>query len=268
MPIQAYVAAIVEKRSEGRTALVSVILFGSSVTGGFSGTVSDVDLILVLREGATRDDRIRLRDRVMGLEIFHGLRQASRRKGMLEVMVDRVTANDCSFFVCTRGDLLSGLPLRILNLHPAQAFFVDRIVIPCILSSAVTFWGEELLADVALEPIRRFDVFKAFFGLFCQAAVSAVLFPVLPGATRYAMATLKRSVRSCYFCYHASHASLEDQIDYFQKRFGPSSALKQLLVLRRAYTPSSAFVARCMPALVRLHLRTAFDNRFPAAART
>ncbi len=265
--VQAYLAAISRICAEGGHAIVSVILFGSAVTGGFRGSVSDVDLILVLDDGASPENRSRLSDHVMGLEIFHGLRNAPSRKGVLEVVFDRVTASDCSFFVCTRGDLLSGLPLRILNLHPAQAFFVDRIVIPGILSSAVTFWGEELLTDVTVEPIRCFDVFKAFFGFFCQAAVSAALFPVFPSATRYAMATLKHSVRSCYFCYHASHAALEEEIDYFQQRSGPSRALEQLLILRRAYTRSFAFVARCIPALVRLHWRTALDNPFPLKCR-
>jgi len=265
--VQAYLAAIARIGAESGNAIVSVILFGSVATGGFRGSVSDVDLILVLHDGASMEDRSRLSDRVMDLEILHGLRQAPCRKGALEVMVDRITANDRSFFVCTRGDLLSGLPLRILHLHRAQAFFVDRIVIPGILSGAVTFWGEELLGDVTLNPIRRFDVFKAFVGLFCQAAVSVALFPVLPAATRYAMATMKHSVRSCSFCYHARHAALEEEIDYLQEHSGPIRALEQLLRLRRAYEPSFAFVARCMPALVRLHWRTAFDNRFPVRCR-
>jgi hypothetical protein len=258
--VQAYLAEIAGICGEGGNVIVSVILFGSASIGGFVGSVSDVDLILVLHDGAGPADRIRLRDHVMSLEVLHGLRQAPRRRGALEVIADRITANDRSFFVCTRADLLSGLPSRVLNLPPAQAFFVDRIVIPGILSCSVTVWGEELLADVTVQPIRRFDVFKAFFGLFCQAAMSAALFPFLSDATRYAMVALKRSVRSCYFCYHARHAALEQEIEFFQKRSGQSRvALDQLLALRSTYNPSFAFIARCMPTLVRLHMRTALD---------
>jgi hypothetical protein len=36
-----------------------------------------------------------------------------------------------------------------------------------------------------------------------------------------------------------------------------------LLALRGQYRRSFAFVIGCLPALVRLHLRTAWDNRFP-----
>ncbi len=265
--VQAYLEAVIQTRAQGGSAIESVILFGSTVTGGFSATVSDVDLILVLPEGATREDRRRLSNEVTSLEILHGWREATGRPGVLEAFFAKVTANDRSFFVCTRGDLLSGQVSRILDLHPAQALFVDRVVLPSFLSSAVTVWGEELLAQIPVLPIRRLDVFKAFFGLFCQVLVSAMLFPVTASATKYAMGALKRSVHSCYFCYHARPAALKDEAGFFQRRLGPSRALEQLLTLRHAYTPSFLFVVRCIPALVQLHLRTALDNRFPRMIR-
>jgi predicted nucleotidyltransferase len=166
--VQAYLAAITRICAEGEYAIASVILFGSVAASDFRGSVSDVDLILVLHDDASPENRRRLSNHVMALEILHGLRKAPSRKGVLEVAFDRISASDSSFFVCMRADLLSGLPSRILNLHAAQAFFVDRIVIPGILSSAVTFWGEELLTEVAVKPIRRLDVFKAFFGFFVR----------------------------------------------------------------------------------------------------
>ena len=67
---------------------------------------------------------------------------------------------------------------------------------------------------------------------------------------------------SISFCYNRRSAALKDEIDFFQRRLGSSRALEQLLTLRHTYTPSFLFVARCMPALVRLHLRTALDNSF------
>jgi predicted nucleotidyltransferase len=265
--VQAYLEAIIRMCAEGESTLVSVILFGSTATGGFSGAVSDVDLILVLTDGASADERRRLRGEVERLEILHGLREArSRPPGALETLVDRLTANGCSFFVCTRGDLLSGSVARILDLRLAQAVFVDRVVIPSIFSSAVTVWGEDLLGQVEAPPIRRFDVFKAFFALACQVLLCVAVFPVLAGTTRYAMGALKRSVHNCFFCYHGRPAALEEEIDFFQRRLGPSRTLGRLLELRRAYRESFAFVVRCLPVLARLHLRTALDNRFPRVA--
>jgi predicted nucleotidyltransferase len=262
--VQAYIEVIVRTCVADGRALVSVVLFGSAATGGFSETVSDVDLLLVLPDGANSEDRHRLRDDVARLEAVHGFRkEPARPVGALEAFVERVTANVRSFFVCTRGDLLSGDVARILDLRQSQAVFVDRVVVPSIVGSAVTVWGEDLLPHVPLWPVRRFDVFKALFGLSGQVLLCALVFPVLPAATKYAMGALKRSVHNCFFCYHTYAAPLEEEVAFFQRRARPSRTLAQLLDLRREYRPSFAFVVRCLPAMARLHVQTAFDNRFP-----
>jgi hypothetical protein len=74
----------------------------------------------------------------------------------VEKLLDRVTANVRSFFICTRGDLLSGNIGRILRLHPSQAIFVDRVVLANIVTSGVTVWGEAMLPLIPVAPIRRF----------------------------------------------------------------------------------------------------------------
>jgi hypothetical protein len=205
-----------------------------------------------------------VRDDVARLEVLYGFRagRPHARRG-LEAFVERLTANVRSFFICTRGDLLSGRVARILDIRASQALFVDRVVIPSIVGSAVTVWGEALLPHVPLSPIRRFDVLKAFHGLFAQALLSVAVFPALPDATKYAMSVLKRSVHNCFFCYHGRSAVLEEEVGFFQRHIGPSRTLAQLLDLRRHYTQSFAFVVRCLPTLAWLHLRTALDNRFP-----
>ena len=126
-------------------------------------------------------------------------------------------------------------------------------------------WGEDLLPRVPVPPVRRLDVFKALFGFSSQVFLSAMTFPVLPDATKYAMGALKHSLHSCYFCYHGRTAALEEEVDFFRRRLGASQTLVDLLALRGEYRRSFAFVIGCLPALVRLHLRTARDNRFPRA---
>jgi predicted nucleotidyltransferase len=244
--------------------LVSVALFGSAAKGGFSGEVSDVDLIVVLSDDASRTQRSRLADNVARLEAVHGLRpDTSHPPGSLRALIDRVMAHGFSSFVCTRGDVISGDVGRVLDLSPLETLLVDRIVFASIVASAVTVWGEDLLPRVAVPSVRRLDVFKALYAFSGQVLASAVMFPVLPDATRYAMGTLKHSLHSCFFCYHGRTAALEEEVDFFQRRLGPSQVLFELLALRRKYRRSFAFVIRFLPALVRLHVRTARDNQFP-----
>ena len=174
-----------------------------------------------------------------------------------------MTAHDRTFFICTRGDLLSGNIGRILRVHPSQAIFVDRIVLANFVASGITVWGEAMLPLVPVAPIRRFDVFKALFSLFPMAVLCVSIFPLHPGMTKYAMGVLKSSVHSCFFCYELRRASLEEEISFFERRLGSNRTLIQLLALRREYQNSFTFVVCCILTLLLLHLRTFIDNRFP-----
>jgi predicted nucleotidyltransferase len=262
--VRTYLEALVQTCAQNGPLLVSVVLFGSAAKGGFSGDVSDVDLIIVLSDDAPRAQRRRLVEDVARLDIVHGLRPATPHPpGGMRALIDRVMGHGFSCFVCTRGDVISGDVGRVLDLKPLETLFVDRIVFASIVASAVTVWGEDLLPRVAVPSIRRLDVFKALYAFSGQMLASAVMFPVLPDATKYAMGTLKHSLHSCFFCYHGRTAALEEEVEFFQRRVGPSQAPVELLALRRKYRRSFAFVVRCLPALVRLHVRTAWDNRFP-----
>lgn len=108
-------------------------------------------------------------------------------------------------------------------------------------------------------------MFKALFGWGGLILLSVAAFPVLSDATRYAMGALKHSLHSCYFCYHLKAAPLNEDVDFFNSRLGRSRTLLELLNQRQKYHRSFAFVLRCVPVLFRLHLRTAWDNRFPRA---
>ena len=144
-----------------------------------------------------------------------------------------------------------------------EAPFADRIIFASIVASAVTIWGEDLLPRVPVPSVRRLDVFKALYMISCQVVLSVVAFPALPEATMYAMGALKHSLHSCFFCYHGRTATLEEEVDFFNRRLGASQTLVELLSLRRQYRRSFAFVIRCLPTLARLHLHTARDNQFP-----
>jgi len=157
----------------------------------------------------------------------------------------------------------------VLEITPLQALFVDRVTVPSILASAITIWGEHLLPQVPLPPIRRLDVAKAFFSLFNQALIPVLAYPFLFDPTRYAMDALKRSVHNCYFVYHSHGAHLVEETAFFQQRLGANagSTLAQLMKLRTAYHPSFGFVLHCLPILVRLHWVTGWENHFPREPR-
>jgi hypothetical protein len=187
---------------------------------------------------------------------------AGRFSGWLQRLADAITTNVRSYFVCTRRDLLSGEPARILRIPRAQAWFVDRAAIPSIIASGRTVWGQHLLDRVPLPPIRRVDVVKSFFGLFSHALFCVAAYPFLPTATKHAMDALKRSVHNCYFCNNLRVAALHDEVMYFQSRYPRRKTLDRLLELRANYRPSVSFVLACPFEIGLLHLRTAMRGDF------
>ena len=262
--VESYLTDIVRFDSEKENVLTSLVIFGSAAIGGYARQISDVDLLLVIRDGSSEKTRSEIQNLVSELENRHGIaKPLDYSSSSVETLFARLTANVRSFFVCTHADLLSGEPGRILGIPAAQARFVDRIAIASIITSGITVYGENLLGQVPLLPIRRLDVGKAFFGLFNQLLLIIALFPFLSMGTKHAMDTIKRSVHNCYFCYHLRPASLTEEVAFFQERYGMSKALNRLLSLRREYHPSIRFVFSCFPALIQLHLRTLLDNRFP-----
>jgi predicted nucleotidyltransferase len=265
--VQNYLDAIANVCTRDGHGLVAILLFGSAAKGGFADQVSDVDLIVVLPDGVSAEDRRQVRAKVSRLEIEHGFKEVVGRRSALAAFAERAGGNDLSCFICTRSDLLSASVARVFDLKAVEALFIDRIVFANVVASAVTVWGEDLLPQVLPPAVRRLDVFKAYFAFTNQVLLSLGAYVLLPDATRYAMGALKRSLHSCYFCYHQSTTALEVEAAFFERHLGKSPALKQLLELRGNYVGSFAFVLRCLPQLLRLHLRTALDNTFPLQRR-
>src|SRR5580704_15886010 len=263
--VQQYLDAVAQLHAGGVISLVSVILFGSAASGAFSES-SDVDLIIVIPDETSQEDRRLLRGVVTDLEIMHGLRlPESRPKNPLEMFAEHAGGHAHSCFFCTRGDLISGDVARVFGLRAVEEMFLERMFLTSVIVSAKTVWGEDLLSLVPLPSLRHLDVFKALFRLTGLVLFSAAAFPVLSDATRYAMGALKHSLHSCYFCYHLRTAPLDEEVAFFNSQLGRSRTLLELLNQRQEYHRSFAFVLRCVPILFRLHLRTAWDNRFPRA---
>src|SRR5437868_5299034 len=60
-PVLSYLEDVVRTCVDRERGLVSVVLFGSAAIGGFSATVSDVDMILVVPDHTSREDKNQLR---------------------------------------------------------------------------------------------------------------------------------------------------------------------------------------------------------------
>src|SRR5439155_27059438 len=95
--VQAYIEALVHTCVQNRTPLVSVVPFGSAAKGGFSKAVSDVDVIVVVSDAASRRTLLRLSDDVARLETLHDLRQPTTHPpGGLQARIARTACHGFS----------------------------------------------------------------------------------------------------------------------------------------------------------------------------
>jgi predicted nucleotidyltransferase len=251
--VQHYIDLVVKKLSE-RQALVSIIVFGSATTGGYKSGVSDIDLLVIVAENTSRQQKKEIQEEELLLEIAYGLKKnSSSVKGAVASFIEKKGGNDLSCFVCTEKELLTGNLSAIFNLNRAEALFIDRIVFANIVSSAVTGTGKDLLPGIAIPPILSTDLVKAFFGFFSFQLLTLLLYPFLPDATKYAMGTLKRALHCSYFYCHSQSAALEKEIHFFHSQM-QTPAFIDLQKLRDNYTPSIAFVFHSFLLLPRLFL--------------
>lgn len=139
--VRGYLDAIAGSCAGAGRELASILVFGSAAKGGFARQVSDVDLIVVLPDGASREERMRVRDQVSRLEIEHGFKQRAKPHNLLQAFAEHAGGEDHSCFVCTQSDLLSGDVARVFDLKPAEALFVDRIVFANVIASSATVWA-------------------------------------------------------------------------------------------------------------------------------
>src|SRR2546426_4218602 len=88
--VRTYIEALVQTCAQDGSPLVSVVLFGSAAKGGFSGGVSDVDVIIVVSDDASRAKTLRLGEDVARLETLHELRPATAGSpGRLRPRIER-----------------------------------------------------------------------------------------------------------------------------------------------------------------------------------
>ena len=261
--VSAYLNALVATCVTNCCEPVSVVVFGSAARGGLSSKSSDVDTLVIVPDEISDDRQRALKKEIALLETEHGFRpSASSCPAKYEDLAERLSSNSLSSFICSESDLLSGDSARILKLNPIEALLVDRIALPTILDSAVTFWGKDLLARANPPPIRRLDVLKASMSFFGVLLMSATLYAVLPNSTKYAMGALKRSLHSCFYVCNGRSASLEEEVCYFRERLRYTLALDDLMARRSQYCPSLRFVIAAFPQIAHLQLYALREGTF------
>ena len=200
------------------------------------------------------------------LEYKHGFRK--HPKGLirtLNTLANELAGIYLSHFICYKNELLLGDSARVLNLHPLLSFFTPATRIPFanMVISGKTIWGEELLQQVRVLPITRWQLIQGCLANLNLSFNAILGFLIFRDATKIVMEVLKWSLHSCYFCYNLKAATVQEEVDFFVLRLGEQRVFRELMTLRQNYKKSFSFVKRCFPIIIKLYTETLKDITFP-----
>lgn len=268
--LMGYLDEVRHMADEKSYGIVSIGIFGSVAIGGFSQSVSDVDLLVVLADGVPQEIKHVISCKLTALELKHGLRECptSRLKHIYSVC-DRKIGGFNSITICYKRDLLLENAAAIFDVNPVAEFFLiswHTFVFAHIVVTAKTIWGEDFLYRLHIPAITHGHLFKSCILNLMRNACTFLGYPILPNATKYSMSILKGFLHNCYFVYTSRTAPIEEEIDFFRTKLGECKAFAQLLLLRREYRPSLGFIASCFRVLVQLYAVTVRENKFPITA--
>jgi predicted nucleotidyltransferase len=263
--VRDYIDELLKIANERSPDIVSISVFGSVAKGGFSPSVSDVDLIVALADEVPQKTKGLISSNLAALELKHRLREYPKSKTeIVYSQIDRMAGQFKSHFVCYERELLSGNSAAVFGWHPlAESFFSTRIGFANIITSAKTIWGKDLLNQVHIPPIRKWHLTNNCLSFLTLNAIAFLTFPILPNATKYSMSVLKWMLHNCHFCYTLKAATIEEGVEFFRTKLENNRALVELLSLRREYQPSLKFVKECFRMLVHLYVVTVRENKFP-----
>lgn len=267
-PAQAdeYLNDVIQLADERRPAVVSILIFGSFAKGGFLQCVSDVDLIIVLADEVPKQIKRGISGDLAALELKHRLRKQPHSKlERLYKEVDRMASQFKSYFVCYKGDLLSGNTGAVFGVNPLVEFLIlsTHIGFASIVKSSAVIWGEDFRYQIHIPTVTKAHLVKNCAALLLLNACALLGYPFLPNATAYSMSALKWMLHTCHFCYALESATIEEEIDFFRTKLGEHYLFSELLSLRREPRPSFAFIRGCFSTVVQLYVVTARDNEFP-----
>jgi predicted nucleotidyltransferase len=264
--VRDYVDAVIQFAEARSPDIVSVSAFGSVAKGGFSQSVSDVDLIVALADRVPQKIKRIVSSELAALELKHRLRDRPQTtREFVYSKFDRMAGQFKSYFVCYKGDLLSGNTAAVFEVNPlAESLLLStHIGFANIVTSAKVVWGEDFLHKIHIPALTKGHLAKNCASFLLLNACALLGYPVLPNATKYSMSVLKWMLHNCYFCYTLKSATVEEEIDFFRTKLGECKVFSELLSLRQKYQSSCGFMKGCFRMLIQLYVVTVSENQFP-----
>ncbi|TET91700.1 MAG: nucleotidyltransferase domain-containing protein [Methanomassiliicoccales archaeon] len=237
--------------------VISVILFGSAVKGGFSKEVSDFDMIIVVDDDVSSRQVSVLDSKVQSLVEKHGIASSTAKgfKGIPQFIMAQ-TGMFTSQFICRRRDFISGTFTRIFSANPLLAKLLSPSgqVLGGVLKGSKTVHGEDLASEVKVAKPTNLDVMKSLIMNELLVGLSLFYYPLTENATKLAMEATKWSAHMAGYMTTGESKSLAEAVEVLASKGISLDHLKRLEKLRRNYGPDLSFIFSAPKAIAGIHL--------------
>jgi len=184
----------------GKGCIDSVVLFGSTAQCQCEA-VSDVDLLIIVKNYITSDRLKKLEPILKALEIKYEYDQYSSNwvTAILRV-VEKTTGMFVSHFVCQRAKWDKNEFSLVFNTNRLMTFFLapEKIVFESMKAGAVALYGNAL---ESYKPVQTFSFLQLIKSLMMDLTISIGTLAILllrRGNIKYALESFKWALRSGY----------------------------------------------------------------------
>lgn len=237
--------------------VISVILFGSAVKGGFSKEVSDFDMIIVVDDDVSSRQVSVLDSKVQSLAEKHGIAGSTAKefKGIPQFIMAQ-TGMFTSQFICRRRDFVYGKFTRIFSANPILAKLLSPSgqVLGSVLKGSRTVYGEDLVSGMEMPKPTNLDVVKSLVMNELLVGLSLFYYPLTKNATKLAMEATKWSAHMAGYMTTGESKSLAEAVEALASKGISLDHLKHLEELRRNYGPDLSFILSAPKAIASMHI--------------
>ncbi len=254
---KSYVESVVSLAQKESDAVVSVVLFGSYVKGGFSER-SDVDVILVVRDDLHQTDLRRLEQALERQENAFGFSQSEKSlRGRLYSALLRPTGMFSSHFVTKESDLVGRDFSRIFSTSRVVASIIapSDIVLASVFSSARTVFGRNLLTSLPRPaPVGWGQLARSLTMNLLLATGAFVISPFSERAVDLSLEATKWSLLNTYYFAFGANPGIGLVAEKFVSRGIAPSIVRRAMRLRSSAQRDPSFVLAAPLAVVLLTL--------------
>jgi predicted nucleotidyltransferase len=219
----------------GKKCIESVILFGS-VAQNSTVKISDVDLLIIVRNEIASSQIRKIEPILKGLEIKHRFaHRASNWVTKILWIVEKTTGMFCSHFISRKRDWDHNRFAQIFSTNRFMTTLLapDRIVLGSVIDSAKELYGSVLPATKHITHVSIYQLVKSLLMDLIISLGTIAILPLRHQNINYSTESLKWALRSGIFYLFQKTYNISKSCQFFEHIGLPAKFIDRFLMVRQ-----------------------------------